>query len=97
MTLPWTVRAVDRWGFLAGVTGLLANVRAVTTALVATVLIALARSGSADTTWMPHPFLIPVYQRATQSLRGSTDSLDRQSRRRSRAIGGESQGGGIGE
>jgi hypothetical protein len=24
--LPWAVRAVDRWGFLAGVTGLLANV-----------------------------------------------------------------------
>ena len=54
MTLPWTVRAVDRWGFLAGVTGLLANVRAVTTALGATVLVALARFGSADTTWMPH-------------------------------------------
>ena len=55
MTLPWAVRAVDRWGFLVGVTGFLANVRAVTTALGATVLVALARFGSADTTWMPHP------------------------------------------
>jgi hypothetical protein len=27
--LPWAVRAVDRWGFLAGVAGLLANVRQV--------------------------------------------------------------------
>jgi hypothetical protein len=26
LALPWAVRAVDRWGFLAGVTGLLANV-----------------------------------------------------------------------